>query len=274
MASGYAVLATIRQTSGDAKGALEALRNAERIQAEHPTYAKVNTIVNTCRVHLSLAQEGPAEAARQAREARLGETESVIFREQERIVLAEVRVAEEKWEEALDLLTQLAEDAERGGRFGRLIEILALQAVAWQTQGNTARAVSALERALSLGEAEGYMRVFVEQGEPMATLLEHVAAGGTAREYVTRLLDALGVEAEEPAPPPAPPSPSPLVEPLTDRETEVLRLLGEGYSNRQIADALFITLNTVKKHTSNIYGKLGVRSRTQAVVRAQELGLL
>jgi LuxR family maltose regulon positive regulatory protein len=106
----------------------------------------------------------------------------------------------------------------------------------------------------------------------MVALLRQAAARGLTPQYVRELLEALG-EGETVAAP-WPPSASPLIEPLTPRELEVLHLLGEGCSNREIAEALVITLNGVKKHTSNIYGKLGVHSRTQAVVRAQELGLL
>jgi len=270
LVSGYTVLAAVRQAENDAQGAMAALRNAEEIRKRHPDYYRLNHLVRLCRVRLHLSQHGAEEAARQAQEARLGETGPRIYRERELIALAHVLVAHEKWDEALRLLAQLAETAETEGRFGRLIEILVLQAVAWQGLGDTARALTALERALTLGEPEGYVRVFMEHGEPMARVLRKAVRRNIAPDYVSRLLDALGVEAEEPAPT----SPSPLFEPLTDREVEVLRLLGEGYSNRQIADALFITLNTVKKHTSNIYGKLGVRSRTQAVVRAQKLGLL
>jgi len=274
LVSGYTVLAAIRQAQNDARGAMEALRNAEEIRQRHPDYYRLNHLVRLCRVRLYLSQHGAEEAARQAQEARLGETGPLMYRERELIALAHVLVAREKWDEALRLLAQLAEAAETGGRFGRLIEILILQAVAWQGQGHTARALTALERALTLGEPDGYVRVFVEHGEPMARLLQKAVRRNIVPDYVSRLQGALGVEAEESSPPPASLSPFPLVESLTERETEVLRLLGEGHSNRQIADALFITLNTVKKHTSNIYGKLGVRSRTQAVVRAQELGLL
>jgi LuxR family maltose regulon positive regulatory protein len=103
----------------------------------------------------------------------------------------------------------------------------------------------------------------------MARLLQQAAARGTAPDYVSRLLAALGAKKAESAP-----APASLVEPLTDRELEVLQLIGEGRSNKDIAETLVITLNTVKKHTSGIYGKLGVHNRTQAVVRAQELGLL
>jgi LuxR family maltose regulon positive regulatory protein len=276
MASGYTVLATILQAQNDAAGALEALQHAEKIQSRHPNYHKLNSMVNICRVRLCLTQGEPEDAARQAMETQLGETEILIFREQEQMILARVLIVQTRWSEALHLLAQLAKDAETGRRFGRLIEILALQAVARQLQGDTAQALIALEKALTIGEPEGYVRVFVDQGTPMATLLRQAGARGTVPDYVSRLLVALGAEGKESAsaPPPSSSSPFPLAEPLTSRETEVLRLLGEGYSNQQIAETLVVTLNTVKKHASNIYGKLGVRSRTRAVVRAQELGLL
>jgi LuxR family maltose regulon positive regulatory protein len=134
--------------------------------------------------------------------------------------------------------------------------------------------MSALERALSLAEPEGFVRTFVDEGEPMARLLQQAAARGIAPDYVSRLLAVLGARETDSASVPASPGAISLVEPLTDRELEVLQLIGEGYSNQEIAEALVITLNTVKKHASGIYGKLGVHNRTQAVVRAQELGLL
>jgi LuxR family maltose regulon positive regulatory protein len=274
MASGYTVLAKILQAQNDTQGALEALQKAERIQAQHPSYAKVNSMVDLCRIRLCLDQRGPEEAARQARETRLGETGPLIFREQEQVALAQVRVAQGRWDEAHRLLAQLADDAEAGGRLGRLIQILVLRAVAWQQQGDVGRALAALEKALTIGEPEGYVRVFVEPGEPMAALLQRVTARRTAPDYVSRLLVALKAKEKEVEAAPSSPSTSGLVETLTRRETEVLQLLGKGYSNQQIAEALVVTLNTVKKHTTNVYGKLGVHSRTQAVVRAQELGLL
>jgi LuxR family maltose regulon positive regulatory protein len=157
-----------------------------------------------------------------------------------------------------------------------LIEILALQAVAWHSRGETGRALSAQEKALAIGEPEGYVRVFVEGGAPMADLLRQAAARarGTAAEYVNMLLRALRAAAPERGAVPSSSVSPALVEPLTEREREVLHLLGQGLSNREIAENLVITVNGVKKHTSNIYGKLAVHSRTQAVVRAQELGLL
>jgi LuxR family maltose regulon positive regulatory protein len=147
-----------------------------------------------------------------------------------------------------------------------LVEILVLQASAYQQQGDTPQALAALERAIAIAAPEESMRVFVAGGAPVAELLRRIAPRTIAPDFVQRLLAAPGADEAAPA--------SPLAEPLTDREAEVLHLLGAGYTNQAIADALFVTINTVKKHTNNIYGKLGVHSRTQAVVRAQEVGLL
>jgi LuxR family maltose regulon positive regulatory protein len=271
---GYSTLATILQAKGDADGARQALQHAEAIRSQHPRYPKLSSLVTSCQIRLCLAEKGPDEAARLATGMQLGQAGALIFREQEQMILAGVLLAQQRSKEALTLLARLAGEAEAGGRFGRLIEILSLQSVAQQAQGDTAGAFTALEKALALGEPEGYVRVFVEQGAPMAALLQRAAAHGIAPDYVSRLLVALDAEGAESVPAPSPPSPPPLVEPLTPRELEVLQLLGEGRTNREIAEALVITLNGVKKHTSNIYGKLGVHSRTQAVVRAQELGIL
>jgi LuxR family maltose regulon positive regulatory protein len=272
MVIGYTALVTILQAQDDAGGALEALQKAETIRTQHPHYRRLDSFVHRCRVHLCLAQDGPEEAARRAAEVRLGETGPILHREQEQVILARLLVARHAWAEARSLLARLAAEAEAGGRLGHLIEILALQALVHQAGRDTDRALVALEKALALGEPEGYARLFVALGAPLVPLLQQTAARGTAPGYVRRLLAALGAgEVEIPAAPGGTPS---LVEPLTEREREVLQLIAEGCSNREIAAALTITLNTVKKHASNVYGKLGVDSRTQAALRAQELGLL
>jgi LuxR family transcriptional regulator, maltose regulon positive regulatory protein len=271
---GYTTLATILQAQDDADGARQALEQAEAIRSQHSNYPKLSSLVRSCQVRLCLAEEGPEEAARLATAMQLGQAGALVFREQEQLVLARVLVAQQRWNEVLPLLVRLAGEAEAGNRFGRLIEILALQAMVQQAQGDTGGALAALEKALAMGEPEGQVRIFVEQGAPMAALLQQAAAHSIAPDYVSSLLVAFEAEGIEIVPVPTPPETSPLVEPLTPRELEVLHLLGEGCSNRDIAEALVITLNTVKKYTGNIYGKLGVHSRTQAVVRAQELGLL
>ena len=271
---GYTTLATILQAQDDTDGARQAMQRAEAIRSQHPNYPKLSSLVYSCQIRLCLAEEGPDEAARLATDMQFGQAGALIFREQEQMILARVLVAQQRWNEVLPLLARLVGEAEAGGRFGRLIEILALQALAWQAQEDTARALTALEKALAMGERQGHVRVFVEQGAPLAALLQQAAARGIAAQYVSRLLSAFEAEGVDMAAAPSPPSAPSIVEPLTGREMEVLQLLGEGYSNRQIAEALVITLNGVKKHTSNIYGKLEVHSRTQAVVRAQELDLL
>jgi LuxR family maltose regulon positive regulatory protein len=127
--------------------------------------------------------------------------------------------------------------------------------------------MDALARALLLGEPEGYVRTFVDLGAPMGELLRGAAHRGIRTGYVGRLLARAPAE-------PVPAASSPLIEPLSDRELEVLRLIAAGLSNREIAQKLVITPGTAKWHANNIYGKLGVHSRTQAVALARELGLL
>jgi LuxR family maltose regulon positive regulatory protein len=146
-----------------------------------------------------------------------------------------------------------------------------LKALALYAQGDEPQAMSALERALSLGEPEGYVRIFVDEGPPMAQLLYKAAAHGIMPEYAGRLLAAFP-DAESPAPSQAPPAE--MIEPLSERELEILRLVAKGLSNREIAQRLVLSLSTIKWHTSNIYGKLGVKNRTQAVARSREMGLV
>jgi LuxR family maltose regulon positive regulatory protein len=136
--------------------------------------------------------------------------------------------------------------------------------------------MTTLERALTLAEPGGYIRIFVDEGPPMAELLISMNAsreGGTLRvkEYIHKLLAAFGMQKDVH---PSSLSPQPLVEPLSERELEVLQLLAEGLTNQEIGARLFLSLNTVKVHTRNIYGKLDVHNRTQAVAQARALGVL
>jgi LuxR family maltose regulon positive regulatory protein len=160
-----------------------------------------------------------------------------------------------------------------------VLEILLLKALTYQEQGNLASALSALASALEVAEPEGYIRTFVDEGPAMAALLrKRRAAQSGETEYVDKLLEAFE-QGEEPVEPASPPDrqrnvPQPLIEPLSDRELEVLHLMATGASNQEIAEALVIAVNTVKRHARNIFDKLGVGNRTQAVARARELGLL
>ena len=198
------------------------------------------------------------------------------------IVFARILIAQRRLDEANALLERLLELANEGGRTTRSIEILNLQALALQGKRDIDLALSKLEQALTLGEPEGFIRIFVDEGPPMARLLHEALSRDIASGYVTQLLAAFGTTDDRPQTEDRELSPSSLVlrapsafvEPLSEREVEVLQLIAEGLSNREIASRLYLSLNTVKAHTRNIYGKIDVHSRTQAVARAQELGLL
>ena len=172
------------------------------------------------------------------------------------------------------LLDRLLQAAEEGRRMGSVIEILVLQAIAHQAQGNLAPALAPLERALTLAEPEGYVRLFVDEGVPMAPLLSEAAARGIRPDYIGRLLAAFQAEAQPRPHTPDLPLAQPLVEPLSQRELEILQLIAQGLSNREISERLFLALSTVKGYNQNIFAKLQVQSRTEALVRARALGLL
>jgi LuxR family maltose regulon positive regulatory protein len=185
------------------------------------------------------------------------------------------------------MLEQLLQAAEAGGRMGSVIEIAMLQARALQACGDHGSALTALERALTLAAPEGYVRIFLDDGAPMAALLQKAHASSSMPSYIEKLLAAFtGNQTRRPGDwgtralsigtgslSPGLPSALSQVEPLTERELEVLGLIADGASNREIAERLIITVGTVKRHINNLFGKLGVRSRTQAISAARTLGL-
>jgi LuxR family maltose regulon positive regulatory protein len=212
-----------------------------------------------------LAQGQLDLAARWAQDYRqVGETE--YLREFEDLTLARVLLAQGRPTEALALLDARLAPARDAGRMSAVVEIQALRALALPI---SAEALDALGQSLTLAEPEGYVRLYLDAGEPMRSLLKQAVGRGIAPQYVSRLLAASGPPERAGAR-----APQPLVEPLTGRELEVLHLLAEDLSNGEIARRLFISLPTVKSHTRNIYGKLGVRGREQAVARARSLGIL
>jgi LuxR family maltose regulon positive regulatory protein len=173
--------------------------------------------------------------------------------------------------DALDLLDELLELAESNGWRSKVIEILALQALAHQAAGDTIKALTKLGRAVALAEPEGFIRIFLDEGPPMARLLYAGAARGIMPDYAGKLLAAFEEatkderRATKPSASPSVVHPSPMVEPLSERELEILGLIAEGLTNREIAARLFLSPNTVKAHTRNIYSKFDVHSRTQAI---------
>jgi LuxR family maltose regulon positive regulatory protein len=198
---------------------------------------------------------------------------SNYLRAVEEIILARIWLAQSKYTQALDLLTRLSQEAEATERMGHVLEILVLTALTYQAQGQTGRALAVLTEALSLARPEGYIRRFVDEGEPMAALLSRVREQQRRQgptPYLDTVLAAFPQEAREAKPHPQ----QELLDPLSERELEVLHELAQGAPNQQIADLLVITVDTVKRHVSNILAKLEVSNRTQAVARARSLGLL
>jgi LuxR family transcriptional regulator, maltose regulon positive regulatory protein len=266
-------MARIRQAEGDLGGALELLNEAERLYVGDffPNVRPVPAL----RARVWIAQGSLGEALGWAREQGLSVDDDLSYlREFEHITLARMLLARYEGEraeacvhEATRLLERLLLAAEEGGRTGRVIEVLVLQALAHQTLRDIPAALACLERALTLAEPEGYVRVFADEGPPMACLLRAAAKQGTTRNYVRRLLAAAGETGHHS------PGGQDLIEPLSERELDVLRLLGTELDGPAIARELMVSLNTVRTHTKNVYAKLAVTSRRAAVRRAAELDL-
>jgi LuxR family transcriptional regulator, maltose regulon positive regulatory protein len=284
--AGLAILAWIRHAQGDRAGAAAALREAERVGPNSAAVGLLNPIP-ALRARLALAHGEVAEAARWAKEHGLGADDDPSYpREREYLILARVLLAERAPAQALGLLGRLHVKATGQRRTGSVIEIQALRALARSASGDQFGAQAALAEALALGQPEGYLRVFVDEGPLMAALLHKLLRGRrqarpaaivtAPRDYLARLVDAFE-QAGLPIRPPIGPGgvvvPG-LVEPLTARELQVLGLLADGKPNQAIAEELVVTLDTVKSHVTHIFDKLGVTNRTQAVSRARELGLL
>jgi LuxR family maltose regulon positive regulatory protein len=226
-------------------------------------------------VRIWLAQGRLDEAERWMREQGAeSESESTYVGNMKRIPLVRIWTAKGLHQAANQTLRPLLAAAEAGGHVSRAIELLILQALNYRAGDETDKAIASLDRALSLAEPGGFIRIFVDEGPPMARLLYEALSRGIASDYVRRLLAAFPDVEPEQAGPPSTQAPEPdLIEPLSERELEVLQLIAEGLTNREIASRLFLSLNTVKAHTRNIYGKLGVHNRTQAVTTARALGI-
>jgi LuxR family maltose regulon positive regulatory protein len=266
--------ARIRQAEGDLDGALELLDEAERLYVGD--FSPDVRPVAAVKARVWVAQGRMAEALGWARERGVLAADDLHYlREFEHITLARVLLARSMQEgvdhslrEAMGLLERLRHAAGDGGRAGSVIEILVLQSLAHQMRRELPSAVATLERALTLAEPEGYVRVFVDEGPSMADLVREAAKRRIAPTYVRRLLAAFGDPGDSARVRQA------LVEPLSERELEVLRLLATDLDGPAIARELVVSLHTVRSHTKSIYAKLGVNSRRAAVRRAAELGLL
>jgi LuxR family transcriptional regulator, maltose regulon positive regulatory protein len=282
LVAGLVTVAWIRQAAGDPAGALEAIEEAE--QASPATAGLLNP-APAQHARLLLAQGDVTAAARWAHETGLHAGDEPRYpREPGYLVLARVLLAQQRPAEALALLNRLHAAAVAQDRAGSVIEAGALRALALAACGLDADAVSALADVLTLACPQGYVRVFADEGPPMAALLTRLiraqrtgqAAAGVPSGCLARLQRAFDVGHAGPGPRTgtAPVAVPGLVEQLTSRELEVLRMLAAGKPNQAIAGQLVVTLDTVKKHVSHVLGKLAAANRTEAVTRARELGLI
>ncbi|HZB96286.1 MAG TPA: LuxR C-terminal-related transcriptional regulator [Herpetosiphonaceae bacterium] len=264
-------MARIREAEGDLAGALELLDEAE-LRYTSDFGPNVRPIA-AMKARLFVRQGRLGEALAWARSQDLSaEDELTYVREFEHITLARLLLARDSALEAVALLDRLLRAAEDGGRTGSVIEILVLQALAQHQHGRTPAALASLERALTLAEPEGYVRIFVDEGPGMAELLNAAVKKGIAPDYVRHLLARIGrpelraasqqgffqIQAES----------------LSERELDVLRLLASDLDGPDIARELTVSLSTMRTHTRSIFNKLGVSSRRAAVRRAEELRLL
>jgi LuxR family maltose regulon positive regulatory protein len=279
---GYTALARLEQARGNSREARATLDALEQVAEQRHFPRHLLAQGAAVLAQLELAQGNLAAAIRWADSSGLSaEDEDLIYPyEGAYLAHARVRIAQGRDDaadpflpDALRLLDRLLLEAETKARLGSVLEILMLRALAHQAQGDRMNALSTLERALVLAAPEGYIRLFVDEGSPMLGLLRRAHMRGIVPEYVATLLAAFGEQHTTDLPLPSPRS-SVLAEPLTEREREVLRLLLEGASNREIARRLVLSVNTVKRHVYNLCGKLGVQSRAQAIVRARTLNLL
>jgi ATP/maltotriose-dependent transcriptional regulator MalT len=295
---GYIALARLRQAQGDAGGANEAIQHARRIAVAFDAAEWDDELVEMYQARLWIAQGHLEAAAQWAGEREFNvdvplsaesDGEDLLLlhlRRYEHPMRARLLVHQGFPDKALDLLASTAPDETQQGNLYRRIEIHILRALALDARGDASLALDDLARALSLAQPGGYVRIFVDEGTRMRDLLRLALSRGMAVDYVGMLLSAFEQEGSDEANAAQHPNlarvrepasairPVVLFEPLTDRELEILRLVAAGLPNRAISDTLIIAIGTVKKHLKNIYDKLDVHSRTQAVARAQDLHLL
>lgn len=252
-------LARLKLTQGDGAAALAILAGAEQ-SARQPNFMHRIPEVVAAQV-LTLLHLGDLTAATQ-----------LIQTHELPIIQARIHLAQEDTSTALAMLEPLRGQMDARGWADERLKVLVLQAIAFHAHGQKDRAVQQLTDALTFAEPGGFVRIFVDEGPRMALLLSEVAARGVKLDYVNKLLAVF--EPQKGQNKPDPPSDGTLIEPLSQRELEVLQLIAEGLSNDEISQRLFLALSTVKGHNRIIFGKLQVQRRTEAVARARELGLL
>jgi LuxR family maltose regulon positive regulatory protein len=255
------LLSRVKLAQGDVAGAAAMLAEAEQFVRQNNFMFRMPDVA-AAQV-LALLRQGDLTAA-----ANLAEKYDLPLSR------ARVRLAEGDHSAAVAALASFRHRVESEGLADEQLKVMVLQAVAHFAQGEKDTAVQLLADVLALAEPGGFIRIFVDEGPPMARLLSAVAVRGILPDYTSKLLAAFEAEEQTSEDESSLPLAQSLIEPLTQRELEILQLIAQGLSNREIGERLFLALSTVKKHNGNIYGKLQVQRRTEAVARARELGLL
>jgi LuxR family transcriptional regulator, maltose regulon positive regulatory protein len=270
----YIILARLKQVEGKETVARELMQQAVQIVALH-NLRQTLVHLNAWQAWLWITQGDFANAARWASEIEpttQGDLSPAL--EFDHIILARIQIAQNRLDDAQHLLARLLFATSDAGRLGYTIAICVLQALAARLQGNMAQAVDNLAYALPIAEPEGYVRSFIDEGAPMAEILHEALKRGIMPQYVSTLLAAFDGETPTVARPQSLDWIGENSEPLSERELEVLRLVVDGASNRDIAAALYVSIGTVKKHLNNIFLKLDAHSRTQAIATARKHGFL
>ena len=268
-AEAFATLARVEHARGNLVDSQEAIQRAVQLANEHQLSPRRSTLLTYDLARLWLARENLEKVSELIKKRKLSVDDDIPYRrEPEYIVLMRLLLVKKEYEAALALSERLFRQADAAGRLGTVIEILILQAHAFQAKKDPERALHALERALSLAQPEGYMRIFLDEGESMTRMLCQAQSRKIGSGYAADLLAQIGRDSGM-----IQPSMQLLIEPLTSRELEVLKLIEAGCSNQEISAQLVISITTVKRHISNIYTKLGAKNRTQAVALGKELNL-
>jgi LuxR family maltose regulon positive regulatory protein len=285
----YLTLSRIFHTKGDVQGAFEMLEQAQElaVQSQETEFDDILVAIQRTRMHLSLGNL--EEAVRWVEERDLDPSTIVgsegredvhltsfqMLRLPEYTTLARILIAQGRFEEAQSVLKVCLSIAERSKQLRRIIECLILQAILLHRQGKRDSALQILEKALVLAEKHGYFRIFLEDGDELPHLIYEASERGIMPDFTGRLLAAhTRYEKVDEMPLSGLDQSDEIIEPLTERELDVLSLIVQGYTNQEIARELVLSLSTVKWHASNIYGKLGVKNRTQAVAKARQLGIV
>ncbi len=271
-------LSRLRQARHDLCGALAAVKEAEAALIE-PLFPLAKAELLALEARILVRQGSVSEAAQCVEEAvHLSGQDRGQTGEMVTLAAARVMLAQSKTDEAIVNLTQPLAAADESGRWGMVIELSILRSLMLIRKGNFREAGIDLERALTLAEHDGFVRVFLEEGQPMQILIAQWLAhakSGPIRDYAIQLFSQFDAEPNAVSTVPAKDSPNDhLAEPLSQRELEVLSLMALGRTNLEIAQLLFVARGTIKAHAASIFRKLDAANRTEAVARARQLGIL